>query len=77
MLPPTAEIERITMVEIPLSCWRVRHNVASTSPKEAAVAAVTRVITANPGRWWKRSSRNASFPHRNMTQIWSMPSSVM
>ena len=36
MLPPSADIVRMTIVEMPPSCWRVRHAVASTIPNAAA-----------------------------------------
>ena len=45
MLPPSDDIVRMTIVEMPDSCWRDRHSVASTSPNAAAAAAVNAVIT--------------------------------
>ncbi len=64
MLPPTADIARITIVEMPDNCARVRHSVASTSPNAAAAHAVKTVITAKPGRCETRGSRNTSAPQR-------------
>ena len=40
MLPPSADIVRIRIVEKPDSCARVRASVASTRPSAAAAAAV-------------------------------------
>ena len=51
MLPPSADIVRMRIVDMPESCARVRASVASTRPKPAAAAAVKVVITTKPGRW--------------------------
>ena len=51
MLPPSDDIVRMMIVDIPESCARVRASVASISPKPAAAPVVNAVITTNPGRW--------------------------
>ena len=50
MLPPSEDMMRMMMVDMPDSWARVRAAVARTSPKPAAAAAVNAVITKNPGR---------------------------
>src|SRR5215471_17273951 len=78
MLPPKADITRMTTREIPFSCARLVHAVARTSPNPAAAAAVTTAIAATPAilpgvnssRW------NPNEAHRNMRLTSTIPRAV-
>ena len=76
MLPPSADMVRIRIVEKPDSWPRVCASVASTRPSAAAAAAVTTVMMTKPGRCEKSGSWNTSRAHRNITQICTKPMSV-
>ena len=61
MLPPSADMVRIRMVEKPESCAR-EARVARISARAAAAADVASVITAKPGRCENSGKPNATVP---------------
>ena len=76
MLPPAADMTRMTIVEMPPSCARVRQAAARTRPKAAAAAAVTTVTSAKPARCEASGRPNATAPQANITVICTLPSAV-
>ena len=68
---------RINNVDSAPNCARVWHMLASSIPNAATANAVHNPITANPGRWLKKSSLNAAHPHRNIATSCTNASSVL
>ena len=63
MLPPSADIMRITIVEMPAELLRaMRHSGGEHQAEAGGGAAVTSVMTTKPGRW--REQVEAGTPAR-------------
>ena len=71
MLPPRADITRISRLDSATSCIRVRQIAASRSPKQEAAIAVATVMTKNPGRWLWSSMPKKISPQMNMISSWT------
>ncbi len=76
MLPPSADIVRMRIVEKPESWARERASVARMSARAAAAAAVASVITTKPARCEKSGRPNARLPQRNITVSCAKPTAT-
>ena len=69
MLPPTADITRMTMVEMPPSCARVRHSGGEHQAEGGGGGGGDHGHQREAGRWPRSGRPKTSAPQTNITVI--------